>query len=144
MKKAAKLTSAFLSLLLGASPLLTTTIPAVANEARAGQDDALTGEVIDVTEYGADPSGYKDSSPAIIEAIAAAKEKTDAGESVTLSFPKGEYNFYPDKATNNCSTCPTQPVRIPAHRSAPSESVLKTCRTLPSTATVPVLFTTAR
>ena len=99
MKKAAQLTSAFLSLLLGASPLLTTTIPAGANEARAGQDDALTGEVIDVTEYGADPSGYKDSSPAIIEAIAAAKEKTDAGESVTLSFPKGEYNFYPDKAT---------------------------------------------
>ncbi|UNT94227.1 hypothetical protein [Allobaculum sp. Allo2] len=87
-EKAAKLTSAFLSLLLGASPLLTTTIPAVANEARAGQDDALTGEVIDVTEYGADPSGYKDSSPAIIEAIAAAKEKTDAGESVTLSFQR--------------------------------------------------------
>ena len=51
--------------------------------------------VIDVTDFGADPTGRKDSQPAVMEAIAAAKEVEG---SVTINFPEGTYQMYPDKA----------------------------------------------
>ena len=51
--------------------------------------------VIDALEYGADPTGKEDSAEAIQCAFAAAKEASENGaESVTVSFPKGEYHIY--------------------------------------------------
>lgn len=51
--------------------------------------------VIDVTDFGADPSGKEDSALAVQEAIEAAK-KVDGP--VTIEFPKGEYHIYPEYA----------------------------------------------
>lgn len=61
----------------------------------ADTEQDLEQTVIDVTQYGVDPSGAKDSMPGIMKAIEAAK-KVDGP--VTLNFPKGEYQIYPDKA----------------------------------------------
>lgn len=55
------------------------------------------GTVIDVTDYGAEADNGKDNAEAIIKAVAAAKKASDAGENVTISFPKGRYDIYPDK-----------------------------------------------
>lgn len=60
---------------------------------------ASTDVVIDATEYGADPSGMKDSAEAIWAAFEAAKEASENGtKSVTVYFPKGEYHVYKDRA----------------------------------------------
>ena len=53
------------------------------------------GTVIDVTDFGADPSGQEDSAVPIQKAIEAAKEVDGP---VTIYFPKGEYNIWPDDA----------------------------------------------
>lgn len=55
--------------------------------------------VIDVLEFGADPTGINDSAEAIWNALEEAKKVSDGGKkSVTLNFPKGEYHIYKDKA----------------------------------------------
>ena len=54
--------------------------------------------IIDVTAFGADKTGATDSAPAIVKAVAEAKKRSDAGESVVLSFPNGRYDFYPEHA----------------------------------------------
>ena len=55
--------------------------------------------VIDVTEYGADPTGATDSTPAIKKAIEEAKKETDKSNiPVVINFPEGRYDIYPDKA----------------------------------------------
>lgn len=55
--------------------------------------------VIDAVDYGADPTGQKDSTSAIQDAFAAAKHATEEGAaSVTVSFPEGEYHIYKDYA----------------------------------------------
>lgn len=53
---------------------------------------------IDVTEYGADPTGVRDSTQAIWDALQAARELGEEGEPVTLNFPTGEYHIYKDQA----------------------------------------------
>ena len=52
--------------------------------------------IIDVTDFGADPSGKTDSTVAIQKALEAVKE---VDGHVTLSFPNGEYDFYKDYAS---------------------------------------------
>lgn len=50
--------------------------------------------VIDVLEFGADPTGINDSAEAIWNALEEAKKVSDGGKkSVTLNFPKGEFTF---------------------------------------------------
>lgn len=51
--------------------------------------------IIDVTDFGADPSGKKDSTVAIQRALEEAKEYEIP---VEIDFPKGEYQIYKDKA----------------------------------------------
>ena len=51
--------------------------------------------VIDVTKFGADPSGKNDSTDAVKKALEKAKETQG---SVTVNFPKGEYHFWKDYA----------------------------------------------
>ena len=51
--------------------------------------------VVDVTQYGADKTGKTDSTRAVQDAIEAAKKLNG---DVTITFPKGEYHFYPDHA----------------------------------------------
>ena len=54
--------------------------------------------IVDVTDYGADPSGATDSAEAVQAAIAKAKELSDSGKSVIINFPTGRYDIYPDKS----------------------------------------------
>ncbi len=63
----------------------------------APRRSSRTGEVtIDVTEYGADPTGTKESSTAVIAALEYAKNNIDEDTPKVISFPKGEYHFYAD------------------------------------------------
>ena len=85
----------FIAVLLVVSMLL----PSLSAAARE-KSLVETGEenIVDVTEYGADPTGVKDSAQAVWDALQAAKEMEKNGNSVTLYFPKGEYHIYKDKA----------------------------------------------
>ena len=60
--------------------------------------EASDAVVVNALDYGADPTGATDSTVAIQNALAAAKELEDQGKSVTLEFPRGEYHIYKDKA----------------------------------------------
>ncbi len=55
------------------------------------------GVTIDVTDYGADPTGAQESSTAVRAALAYAATLGDEVEK-TISFPEGEYHFYADKS----------------------------------------------
>lgn len=55
------------------------------------------GVTIDVTDYGADPTGAKESSTAVIQALEYAATLGDEVEK-TISFPQGEYHFYADQS----------------------------------------------
>ena len=88
----------FLSALLVLCMLLTGLTPGMTAGAR--QQETLGQEqteaaVIDVTDFGADPTGNEDSAQAIIRAVEAAKE---AQGPCVISFPEGEYQIYPDRA----------------------------------------------
>ena len=83
--------------------------------------DAEESQVIQATDYGADPTGTKDSTQAIQKALAAAKElRETSGKPVTVSFEKGEYQIYKDFAqkreihTSNTSSTdyPTKTIGI--------------------------------
>lgn len=67
------------------------------SEVQAADGDAT---VIDVTDFGADPAGAKDSAEAIIAALdeAAEIQEENPDEEIVIDFPKGEYQIYPDKA----------------------------------------------
>lgn len=83
-----RLCAVFLSLILCISPIL----------AGAGFR-GTSAYVIDVLDYGADPTGMQDSTEAIWNAFEAAKEKSNHGRNqVTVNFPTGEYHIYKDKA----------------------------------------------
>lgn len=61
--------------------------------------DKEEAKVIDVTKYGADPTGATDSTPAIKKAIEAAKKVTKKSDTpVAIDFPEGRYDIYPDQA----------------------------------------------
>lgn len=69
--------------------------------AKDGEESAKknNGVVIDVRDFGADPTGVNDSAEAIWKALEEAKKVSDGGKKeVTLNFPKGEYHIYKDKA----------------------------------------------
>lgn len=67
--------------------------------------------VVDVTDYGADPSGMKDSTQGVAAALEAAKEMQGP---VTVSFPKGEYHFWKDYASvRNYHTSNTSSLSYP-------------------------------
>lgn len=95
MKKRKEQVNIFIAVLLAVSMLLPS-LSAAAGEkepVKAGKE-----YVIDVTDYGADPTGVKDSTEAVWDALQAAKTMEKDGESVTLNFPKGEYHIYKDHA----------------------------------------------
>lgn len=73
-------------------------LPAGAVYAAGETQDSETEQavIIDVTDYGADPSGRTDSVVPIRKAIEAAKKVEGP---VVLNFPTGEYNLWPDDAT---------------------------------------------
>ena len=85
-----------LSLVLACSMMLP--LCAFAPIAYAAGTESEDAVIIDVTDYGADKTGVKDSSPAIVEAVAEAKRLSDEGKEVIISFPKGRYDFYPEHA----------------------------------------------
>lgn len=61
--------------------------------------DKEEAKVIDVTKYGADPTGATDSTLAIKKAIEAAKKVTKKSNTpVVIDFPEGRYDIYPDQA----------------------------------------------
>ncbi|WP_455682801.1 NPCBM/NEW2 domain-containing protein, partial [Thomasclavelia sp.] len=56
--------------------------------------------IIDVTEFGADPSGKNDSTEAVKNALKRVKEvNEETDKTVVVNFPKGEYHFWKDYAT---------------------------------------------
>ena len=62
-------------------------------------NDSDEAQVIHASDFGADPTGTKDSTQAIQKALAAAKElRETSGKPVTVSFEKGEYQIYRDFA----------------------------------------------
>ena len=75
--------------------LVLTSVPSFETDAKVISED---GVVINVLDYGADPTGEADSTEAIWNALQAAKEAEADGTQVTLEFPKGEYHIYKDKA----------------------------------------------
>ncbi len=90
-----KVRKRILPLLLVVSLISANLVPMQSDASGKKEKSAVT---IDVTDYGADPTGASDSAVAIQEAIAAAKEQTDDGKSVVIEFPEGRYDIYPDKA----------------------------------------------
>ena len=56
--------------------------------------------IVDVTVYGADPTGETDSAEAVIKALEKAERirEKDPDHEITISFPEGIYQIYPDKA----------------------------------------------
>lgn len=65
-----------------------------------GPDGSIGDSVtVDVTDFGADPSGANDCAEAIQSAVRDAKKYAVGGRSVTIDFPKGVYNIYPDRAS---------------------------------------------
>ena len=75
--------------------MMLSALPAMAPRAAAEAADAA---VLNVLDYGADPTGGSDSTVAIQKALDAAKELEAQGKSVPLEFPRGEYHIYKDKA----------------------------------------------
>lgn len=74
-----------------------------------------TTTIIDVTDFGADPSGKEDSAIAIWDALEAAKELSKDGTvPVTVNFPKGEYHIYKDYSqTREYHTSNTNSIQNP-------------------------------
>ena len=66
-------------------------------QVQAAEENVTT---IDVTDFGADPGGKSDSAEAVIKALDEAEriQEESPDESIVISFPKGEYQIYPDKA----------------------------------------------
>lgn len=89
MKKRKEQVNIFIAVLLAVSMLLPSLSAAAGEKERV---EAGEEYVIDVTDYGADPTGVKDSTEAVWDALQAAKTMEKDGESVTLNFPKGEYH----------------------------------------------------
>lgn len=57
----------------------------------------LDSIIIDVTDYGANPTENIDNAKAIYKALQACSEKSkSSGKNVILNFPKGEYHIYKD------------------------------------------------
>ena len=56
--------------------------------------------IVDVTAYGADPEGKEDSAEAVIKAVEKAKRLRAKApdQEITINFPEGTYQIYPDKA----------------------------------------------
>ena len=95
MKKSKRI----LSLLLAALMLLGTVSSLPMTVSAAKPESAAADVVINPVDYGADPSGVKDSTDAIWKALEAAKAASEGGtKSVELRFPKGEYHIYKDYA----------------------------------------------
>ncbi len=83
------------SMLLAAALCLSPYAPLFSTQILATEVNPET-TVIDVTEFGADPSGMSDSTDAVEKAIKKAKSMDGH---VTINFPQGEYHFDEDHAT---------------------------------------------
>lgn len=92
MRKINRLTGALLAALLSTAVPLSTNGTALVF---AEDGETQNAQVIDVTDYGADPNGLKDSQPAVMKAIEAASEVQG---DVRIVFPNGTYQLYPDQA----------------------------------------------
>ena len=107
MKKARKLLAWVLifSMLMSGMPHLAP---------RAAAESANDAVVLSALDFGADPTGAADSTVAIQNALAAAKELEAQGKSVTLEFPHGEYHIYKDYAeTREYHTSNTNSIENP-------------------------------
>ena len=94
---ASALLASLLALVLVTGPAAAS--PAVASPAVVPAATPAAGDgaraVVDVTDFGADPSGALDSTPAVAAALDHAK---DLGGPTRVVFPTGTYQLYPDRA----------------------------------------------
>ncbi|WP_081710243.1 DUF1349 domain-containing protein [Arthrobacter sp. 35W] len=63
-------------------------------DASTSAQHAAARTIVDVTAFGADPTGQADSAEAIAKAVDHAR---DAGGPTTIVFPRGTYQIYPEK-----------------------------------------------
>ena len=91
-----KMTNRFLGAALAVCLLFSGLYPSGLTGGTTSQAKQASSKVIDVTDFGADPSGKTDSTQAVKAALEEAKQSQ---EPVTVSFPKGEYHFWKDYAT---------------------------------------------
>lgn len=54
----------------------------------------LTAQTVSVADFGLQPNTFEDATEFVQKALAECQKKKD----VTLVFPKGRYDFWPDKA----------------------------------------------
>lgn len=54
--------------------------------------------MVNVRDYGAFANTGADAEPGIVRALEAAKQASDAGKPVVVTFPQGRYDIYPDQA----------------------------------------------
>lgn len=105
---------------------------------------AAGGDVVSVADYGAAADSGEDSAPAIIKAVDKAKELAAEGKNVTIAFPKGRYDIYPDKAERRTLYVSNTVGTNSSYKTRRSASCLRTRRTSPSTARVRISCSTAR
>lgn len=86
----------FLGALLAACLLVSGLYPGSLTGATTSHAESAPSKIINVTDFGADPSGKSDSTEAVKAALEEAKQWDG---DVTLSFPTGEYHFWKDYAT---------------------------------------------
>lgn len=89
-----------LAFMLAAEMALSSLLPGVAAAPDTNEAEETPAAVIRATDFGADPGGGRDSTEAIIRALDRAAElrAEQPDTPIVLNFPKGEYQFYPDKA----------------------------------------------
>lgn len=73
-------------------------VSAYAYDAAASANEQSNAVIVNVRDYGAIADSGEDAEPGIVKALEEAKKASDAGKSVVVSFPKGRYDIYPDKA----------------------------------------------
>lgn len=93
--------------------MMITALPSTAMRSYAAPKEEGGVVTFDVTEYGADPTGGRDSAPAVYAAIEAAKkyqeeykgENNGKNIAVKINFPQGRYDFYPDRIKSSRFYC---------------------------------------
>ncbi|WP_405996910.1 DUF1349 domain-containing protein [Streptomyces sp. NBC_00829] len=81
---------------LRAAALCTVVVASLAAPMSSGAAaDTVFQRVVDVTRFGADPTGKKDSAAAVAKAVRWAKEVKGP---VRVVFPRGTYQMYPERA----------------------------------------------
>lgn len=105
---------------------------------------AAGGDVVSVADYGAAADSGEDSAPAIIKAVDKAKELAAEDKNVTIAFPKGRYDIYPDKAERRTLYVSNTVGTNSSYKDKKIGILLEDTKNITSTARVRISCSTAR